>query len=215
MNAALIPVKDLAAAKGRLGPVLSERERQRLALAMMADVVEAVRESAVVEVIAVVSGDPRVLWQAREMGLWVIPEPPGAPGLNEALAAGVAALSRRADIDRLAVLPADVPLATGEDVRRLLRATEPAPAVAVAPAADGGTNALALAPAGVIGFRFGPNSAAAHEAEAAAQHVRFVTVEPGGLALDIDGPEDLRRLLQASPGGKTAEAAAALVSRVF
>lgn len=215
MNAALIPMKGLAGAKGRLAPVLSDGERRRLALAMMADVVEAAQESAAVDVIAVVSGDPRVLWQAREMGLWVIPEPPSVRELNGALAAAVVALSQRGELERLAVVPADVPLVSGDDLRRLLLATEPAPAVALALAADGGTNGLALAPADAIEFRFGPESGAAHRAAAALRGVRFVEVEPGGLALDVDGPEDLRRLVEARPGGRTGAALAALGSRAW
>lgn len=215
MNAALIPMKDLAGAKGRLGTVLSDGERQALALAMLLDVIEAARESAVVEVIAVVSGDPRVLWQARETGVWALPEPPGGRGLNAALAAGVIALSSaRPDLERLLVLPADVPLAAGEDVRRLLLATEPPPAVALAAAVDGGTNGLALAPADAFAFRFGPGSASLHQQEALARGVRFTQVDAGGLALDVDGPEDLRALADARPGGRTGVALAPLLQRV-
>jgi 2-phospho-L-lactate guanylyltransferase len=69
--------------------------------------------------------------------------------------------------------------------------------VGVAPDRLGtGTNGLALSPPGVIGFRFGAGSFAAHRAEAAAAGLEPVIVTRPGLAFDLDTPEDLARWLE-------------------
>ncbi len=69
--------------------------------------------------------------------------------------------------------------------------------VAIAPDRLGtGTNGLALAPPGVIGFRFGTGSFAAHRAEAQAAGVEPAIVARPGLAFDLDTPEDLARWLE-------------------
>ena len=61
--------------------------------------------------------------------------------------------------------------------------------MAIAPDRLGtGTNGLALAPPGVIGFRFGTGSFAAHRAEAQAAGVEPAIVARPGLAFDLDTP---------------------------
>ena len=59
-----------------------------------------------------------------------------------------------------------------------------------------GTNALALRPPDVIGFRFGAGSFAAHAAEIERAGVPAVAVNRGGLAFDLDTPADLARWLE-------------------
>ena len=54
-----------------------------------------------------------------------------------------------------------------------------------------GTNALLLARPGLIPYRFGEGSLAAHRAAAEANGLRFAICERAGLATDIDQPEDL------------------------
>ena len=71
------------------------------------------------------------------------------------------------------------------------------PAVVIAPDRLGtGTNGLALSPPGIIGFRFGAGSFAAHRAEAQAAGVEPAVVVRPGLAFDLDTPEDLARWLE-------------------
>jgi len=69
--------------------------------------------------------------------------------------------------------------------------------VAIGPDRAGtGTNALALRPPGVINFRFGTGSFAAHAAEVERAGVPCVAVNRAGLAFDLDTPEDLARWLE-------------------
>ena len=72
-----------------------------------------------------------------------------------------------------------------------------APAVAIAPDRAGtGTNGLVLRPPGVIRFRFGTGSFAAHLDEVARAGVPLVAVNRAGLAFDLDTPDDLARWLK-------------------
>jgi 2-phospho-L-lactate guanylyltransferase (CobY/MobA/RfbA family) len=84
------------------------------------------------------------------------------------------------------IVMADCPLVTAASLDALARAARP---LALAPALDGGVNALALSP--VNGFlpRFGV-LAATTVAEARAAGVPPVVIDDPALALDVDRPED-------------------------
>jgi 2-phospho-L-lactate/phosphoenolpyruvate guanylyltransferase len=176
-------VKALAAAKGRLGPLLSPLERRVLAIAMFEDVVAALQATPGLAVPLVVSPD-RELWRRAEaIGCRVVEEPAAGEGLNAALAESPA----RAGDGGLLVVAADLPLATAAGLRRVLQAAALAPVVVV-PSRDGdGTNVLAWREPPSFAPRFGPGSAARHLAVPGA-----VRVDEPGLAMDVDTVEDLR-----------------------
>ena len=67
MIRALVPAKALGEAKGRLGSLLSEIERRKLALAMLEDVVRALKAVPAIESVSVVSPDSDVLSLAAEL----------------------------------------------------------------------------------------------------------------------------------------------------
>ena len=214
MPVPLVPVKALAAAKGRLGPWLDPLERRLLAIAMFEDVVAALRAVPGLEAPVVVSPDREVWRRAEAIGCRVVEEPPaggsgglkpsppvdqgsgglkersGSPpvdqgsGLNAALALAAAGL---AGAGGLLVVAADLPLASAAGFGRVLEAAEAAPVVVV-PSHDGdGTNVLAWREPGSFAPRFGPDSAARHLSVPGA-----VRVDDRGLALDVDTVEDLR-----------------------
>ena len=155
----------------------------------------------------------RVLKVTREMcddvvvispsrALAEIVEPSGARlvvqrgmGLNEGLEqARFDALVE--DVGTLIVLHGDLPNLRASDVSVLAAALPDgdAAAVAIAPDRAGtGTNGLALRPPGVIRFRFGVGSFAAHLEEVQLAGVPLVAVNRSGLAFDLDTPEDLTR----------------------
>ena len=119
-------------------------------------------------------------------------------GLNEGLdqARSEAILD---GIDTLVVLHGDLPNLRPEDVQALVDAlpSDGSPGVAIAPDRAGtGTNGLALRPPGVINFRFGPGSFAAHAAEVDRAGVPAVAVDRAGLSFDLDTPADLQRWLE-------------------
>ncbi|MDP2949527.1 MAG: 2-phospho-L-lactate guanylyltransferase [Chloroflexota bacterium] len=205
MIAALVPAKRLSQAKGRLAAVLSDEERRRLALAMLADVLAPLLAVPRIQTTAVVSSDPQVLALARSLGAEAIVEPPPARDVNAALTFAARALARWG-IEALLVVPMDVPLLAAADVEAILDALPFGRGVVLCPSRAGGTSALALRPPDAVPFRFGPESFAAHCYEAALRGLSPTVLRIESLMLDIDSPADLANLL-ASPCPELAERA--------
>jgi 2-phospho-L-lactate guanylyltransferase len=114
---ALIPVKSLSEAKSRLATHLALHERENLVLDMLQHVLQVLRDSNVLEQIAVVSPDQRVLRQAQAWGAQAVVEE--IPGHNEALnAAAVKELV--AGTTALLTIAADLPLLHPSDIRMLV-----------------------------------------------------------------------------------------------
>jgi 2-phospho-L-lactate/phosphoenolpyruvate guanylyltransferase len=183
MPVPLVPVKALAAAKGRLHPWLSPLERRLLAIAMFEDVVAALQATPGLAAPLVVSPDREMWRRAEAIGCRVVEEPATGGGLNAALAVAAS----RAGHGGLLVVAADLPLATAAGLRRVLEAAASAPVVVV-PSHDGdGTNVLAWREASSFQPSFGPGSAARHLSAPGA-----VRVDDPSLAMDVDTVEDLR-----------------------
>ncbi|HSB41486.1 MAG TPA: 2-phospho-L-lactate guanylyltransferase [Methylomirabilota bacterium] len=188
-----IPVKDLVNAKQRLVPALSPAERRELARAMLADVLEAAVAARVGEVV-VVTTDPAVQALARTAGAHTLPE-----SANRGHTAAVAfaqdeAVTRGAA--RFLTLPGDVPCVTAQEILTVCGALEAAPGVVFVPSRSGrGTNAVLLAPPGLIPLTFGEPSFENHLRTARAAGLAPRVLELPGIGLDVDGPEDLPVLL--------------------
>jgi 2-phospho-L-lactate guanylyltransferase len=195
MIAALVPLKALGGVKERMAAILDSQERQRLALAMLTDVLTALLGAASIAYLAVVSPDPAVLSHAERLGAHPIPEPPQAMGLNAALGHAASILSGRG-ATALLVMPADVPTLSPALVEEIVQSLPRPRGMAIVPAADGGTNALALTPPDAVPFRFGPRSFTAHRREAVARNVPTAVLRLEPLAYDVDEPQDLLRVLQ-------------------
>ena len=192
MIRALVPAKALGEAKGRLSSVLSETDRRKLALAMLEDVVRALKGVSAIESVSVVSPDAEVLSLAAELDANPVAESANVRGLNQALARAVSAMSPPPDV--LLIVLGDVPQVTPGDIERLLAAL-PERGIAICPSADKGTSAMVLRPPDVIALRFGERSSVSHRREAMAIGVPAEVVQLQALALDVDSPEDLRELL--------------------
>jgi len=204
MIAALVPVKALRQSKSRLRPVLSDEQREALVMAMLADVLGLLAGVRGIAATAVVSPDAEVLAFARQLGAQAIHEPTRPRGLNAALAFASDVLCGQGAAGLL-VLPVDVPLASAADVEAILNHMDGNPSIVLCPSRSGGTNALALRPPGIISFRFGPRSSAAHQREARARGVPLAVMPLPSLALDIDRPQDLAAVL-AQPNGTRSRA---------
>jgi 2-phospho-L-lactate/phosphoenolpyruvate guanylyltransferase len=180
----LVPLKHLDDAKTRLSSVLSGEERSALMLELLEGVLQAVRK-ADVGPITVVSSESLANGLARfdDRGLaW-----------NDALAA---AMREVVSEPIAAVVSADLPRVTGEDIRALVAAT-PDRGMAIARALDGGTNAVSMRPAGAVLTHFGePQSAAVHAQATAAAGLAARILDIPGLAFDVDTPADLAELRQ-------------------
>jgi 2-phospho-L-lactate guanylyltransferase len=171
-------------------------ERQALVLFCLSRVLQALQEAATVHERIVVGRDEAIQRFAREMGAgWI--EDPGWD-LNESLRQGFAqALARGADA--CLFLPADLPLLTAQEVDNLVHLSQGLSRLVLAPAHDGGTNAI-LAPQAVpFQPQMGEGSFARHLAEARQVGAAVEVYSSTGLALDIDTPKDLLRLQERLP----------------
>lgn len=196
--AALVPVKPRLRAKQRLGPALRPWARMALSRAMLRDVLTALEGAALFLHIAVVTRDRRLRRQCRRWGVPCLLPPPGVRGLNRELA-WATARPEIMGVERLLVLPSDVPGVTSTDLFRLVLPPIER-GVRLVPAPDGGTNALLLVPPGVIPYRFGPASAARHAAAARARGLPCQSLNLPSLNADVDAPADL--MFDERPNGR-------------
>jgi len=204
---ALVPVKALLESKTRLRRLLAGRVVERLAEAMLLDVLDALRRVPALSRVVVVTPDSAVAAVARKAGAEALVR--NDPGLNEAIEAGAAAVCTSPD-DGLLVVLGDVAGVRAEEIAQLVAAA-PERGVALAPSRDGGSSAVLRRPHDVIPAGFGPESAARHRQSAARAGVPYREIHLPSLAIDVDRPEDLEAVLaSADPASHTRAACAAL-----
>lgn len=179
MAAILVPFRG-AEGKRRLAPATPEA-RVALGLAMLADVLAA---SLAVDATTLVSDDEAAWRVAAELEVDVLAGVPRGQG-----SAIGAALARLEPPGPVLVVNADLPCAQPDDLRALLEVL-PAGGIALAPAADGTTNALALADHVLFRPLYGAGSAGRF----LALGVPAVTVDHPNLTDDVDTLEDLSRI---------------------
>ncbi len=191
---AILPVKNLDAAKQRLVDVLSPAERRLLLRAMLEDVLATLSHVATLDGVAVVSRDPVAASLARSYGALLMME---AENRGQSAAVSMAAVRLAAEgVDGMITVPADVPLATPAEIGEVLAVHGPALALTIVPARDeNGSNCVACSPTDCIPFRFGDGSFSAHLEEARCQGITPRVLHLPGLGLDVDTPADLGVLL--------------------
>src|SRR5262245_37101850 len=187
---AIVPVKPFLRSKSRLSGVLTPAERAGLSREFLGHALDVLAQVPDIDQTLVVSRDPAALALAHSRRAHTVTEA-GAPDLNSALqrATLVAAASRAQGV---LILPTDLPFLTADDVQQLLAGGVDGPRVAIAPdRREDGTNALFVAPPGIFSYAFGEHSFARHLALAQAAGARVRVCRLPGIALDVDGPEDL------------------------
>jgi 2-phospho-L-lactate guanylyltransferase len=200
-TAAILPVKRFAHAKQRLGGSIADPQRERLARAMVSDVLGALACASSIERTIVVTSEPSVASQAGALEALVLADD-AQEGQSEAVMIGVArALSER--YERVLCVPGDCPALEHAELDLLLGATRDEDRaseahereVVIVPDRHGtGTNGLLLTPPDVIVPSFGPGSCARHRALARAAGAVWRLEHPPSLLLDIDTREDLAAL---------------------
>lgn len=207
---AIVPVKRFAAAHSRLRDSLSAEQRARLAAAAAADSLEAIARSSAYRSLIVVSGEPAIEPIADRVGAALVEDAVDG-GHSEAAEIGIAA-ALRSGADAVALLPADCPLIDPRETVAALPTGAGGPQVVVIPDRHGtGTNGLLMRPPDAIRPAFGPGSRRRHLTAAASASVPAAVAELPSLALDLDTPDDLRRmseLLGARPDAAPRTAAA-------
>jgi 2-phospho-L-lactate guanylyltransferase len=187
---AVVPFKDLGAAKERLAARLDGRERRALVLAMLEDVLGAVSRVTALEGLIVVTREPEIAGRARRFGAEILEEPANE-GHTAAVARAVRELERRG-ASAMLCLSGDLPAITSDEIEAMLRALGPPPSVVLAPSRDErGTNAVVVSPPGALPLKFGEPSFASHLARARELGLRTEVMRLAGAALDLDTPDDL------------------------
>ncbi len=193
---AVVPLKALHAAKGRLAATVDSDRRREIVAWMAERVLLACAGAGSVSAVLVVAGDAEAARLARGLGApaLVVAE----PGLRAALDAADAVTAAAA---ATLVVAADLPLVVPADLDAVVAAAEGSERiVVVVPTLDGGTGALLRRPPDVVRTAYGPGSAEAHVRLAAAAGVPARRLEVAGLAADVDTPEQLRAALASAPG---------------
>lgn len=197
---AVIPVKVLGEAKQRLNTTLGA-DRRTITLAMLRDVLCAVAASQRIARVAVVTADVEVARVARDLGARVIDEHEPR-GMNGAIKLGMKHVQQVGG-GYAVILPADIPLATGAELDRLLQLHETEQrnggnsVIGITPSADGrGTNLLCLDTNRDFQICYGPNSYSLHLERALQSNCRSMTLDSLPLSLDIDNRADLQLFIQ-------------------
>ena len=193
----LVPVKNSSSAKQRLAAILDQPSRTELAQAMLYDVLTALHHWKQRPQVGVVTSDPYATKLAAEYKFDIIPDPEN-PGETGAIEMATQVCVERG-IEYTLVIPADIPLIQGWELEEILKQA-PAEGSVLVPAGDRrGTNAAFRRPANLFPLRFGNDSFKPHLTAAMATGLPCITLSLPGIALDIDNPDDLRKLAS-SPG---------------
>lgn len=198
--AVLVPVKDLSQAKTRLQAVLSPAHRRALAELLLRGVLHEISrlpatvENHTLQKTLVTSYEPaKVL--ARRHGFEVLEEP-SQNSESDSVDWASAVLQRR-NIDGVLRIPLDLPLVRTVDLDSILVRARLGLNCVMVPSLDGtGTNALYRSPPCLFPSQFGPNSLAKHLSLARSTARAFQVQASPALALDLDDPADLEKLLQ-------------------
>ena len=191
---AILPVKEFSHAHERLAGTISDADRSRLAEELFLDMMIKVRRCKTIDDVLIVTSDSEVVRHAKWVGIDVLSlaEDPGHSdaairGIRDAVAG---------DFERVAILPTDCPLFDPAEFDAHLGRT-PRAALIVPDRDHTGTNALILTPPDCFEPAFGSESLVRHTGRARASGVSFALEEIGGLADDLDSPEDLAFLREA------------------
>jgi 2-phospho-L-lactate guanylyltransferase len=190
---AIVPVKKLGVSKRRLSKFLSPKERKFLTIAMLEDVVGALKSSTIHEIV-VVSSDPSVRMVADKFEVSFFS--PSRNGLNPAIEEAIAWCMQK-QADSVLVVPADIPLLSFEAVNKIVELGNcDGSTVVLSPSNDGGTNALFLKPPNILFANFGNRSFAKHFKQAQNKGISVKLHYSTSIVLDVDCEEDLLKLFE-------------------
>jgi 2-phospho-L-lactate guanylyltransferase len=204
-----VPFKGPAGSKRRLSSLLDADERSRLSLAMLEDVLGALLAVPAFERVLLLRPTASHHLPSQSSRLTIVNEAPEhgvadrKDGLNRALRQAQS-MAQAEGADSLLIVPADLPLLSTSDLAALLDAAATAAVVIAPDGANNGTNALLLTPPCALDPSFGEASFVRHRRLADDAGLAYVTVERAGLALDLDTPADVSRLLATESGCRAA-----------
>ncbi|MGP3790583.1 2-phospho-L-lactate guanylyltransferase [Pseudomonas sp. B392_1p] len=216
---AVVPVKNFSAAKSRLGTCLGSSQRARLAWAMAADVITALKASNAADRLYMLSDSSDTCGLAAALDITWLDEASvtALPGLNAGIA-GVARLAARDGATALLVIHADMPLLTADDIRLVVstwQALDGDQRVVMVRSNDGGTNLLLAEHPQAFTYHYGPDSHARHSRECIRRHCANTTIKLSSTALDVDSVDDFHSLARAARDGRCGAHTTALLREIL
>ena len=197
---AIVPIKTFDRAKQRLANVLSEEERRSLMLAMARDVLTCLAKSNRLSGVLIVSRTVEADALAQTFATERFAESPDA-NLAGALEQATQHLIANFDAQGVIVVPADVPGIETEELDDILAAHEQ---VTILPDAEHiGTNGLVCSPPLCMPYIFDGKSFKPHVDGAFAAGITPRIVPGTRFSLDVDVPDDLRKVAQMAPDSQT------------
>ncbi len=197
---AVIPVKGLVESKSRLVRSLSPQDKKKLVIALLEDVLTAVKESQLFSRVLVVSPDPNVEKEANlPQGTFLHQE---GQGLNAGIRQSTL-FAMREKASSVAVLLADIPMLEARDLKELYSVGGTAEKVVLAPSLKGGTNVMVREPPNIIAPAYGRWSFSTHLRAAQKTGFAVYSISNPRLSFDVDTLEDLIAIARKDPHGKT------------
>lgn len=194
---AIVPLNVLKKSKARLSRHLNAVQREQLTVAMLKDVLSALRETRRVHSVLVVTADKTAREITKNFGATFLWE-----GKRRGLNKGVSLALKKVQSEgakAVLVLHCDLPFLKSREIDKFLNQAE-GHAIAITPSKDGsGTNALFLKPPQAIRPVFGKNSFRRHLALAKKRGLPYKVMRFRGMSFDIDNPRDLAQLMRRPP----------------
>ena len=192
----LVPVKELTRSKQRLAGVLDSSEREGLVLAMLQDVLTAIRDVRLFDGVLLVSRSRKVQALVRAFVTDTFMESSGSDHSRAVTEANRYLIEQHGAKSSLAI-SGDLPRVTAKDIQQIVASHE---RVTLVPNDSGeGTNAILASPPNAIRSQFGGPSLERHVASAAAAGLPYSVIRNENIAMDIDEPRDLERAVTNLP----------------
>jgi 2-phospho-L-lactate guanylyltransferase len=191
---ALIPIKGFDRGKSRLSGVLAAPERARLARELFEHVVRVLRQSAVIDEIAVVSDSVEARKHAERLGVVALSDAVDTRGLGHVVDEALRDLSRRG-ASSVVICMADLPDLTVQDIASVARLLDESDVVLVPDLSQQGTNVIALKSPTILPSCLGhEDSLLRHKLRARELGLTVSIQLSSGIGFDVDRPSDLDRL---------------------
>ena len=192
-TAIVVAVQSTNNAKSRLSSGLSPFHRRNLVIAMLEDLLIAIRE--------VHDGPLVIVTESSEyseigtrFGADIVFD--DGKGFKEAAETAILHIANNNLSNSILILPGDLPQAQSFDLNTILEILSSAQSdiVALSASEDGGTTALGVKPYSMFSPQFGPDSANKHRDEAKRNAMKIIELSLESFKIDVDTIDDLIRI---------------------